>query len=193
MVGGEWFWGCDIQPSASYLTTGQSLIQILLVHYCTPITHTVEVSSIFIALNCVHFKTQSVWLDWHCSTCLMEYLLVLMRTAVFFILQKKSLLHSPWVSGVRAQDTTTKSLSDTSVSKGTATERRAGRNNQINISYDSHPLGPSCFPKPIHPCSPYSPSTSAAFDLAVLPEYRSFFTPNGFSLLAMAIPEGKQH
>lgn len=46
-----------------------------------------------------------------------------MKTAVFFILLKKSLLHSPWVSGVREQETIMKSLSDTSVSRGTVPDR----------------------------------------------------------------------
>ena len=54
-----------------------------------------------------------------------------MKTAVLFILLKKTLSHSPWVSGVREQDSTTKSLSDTSVSRGTVhptpeTEERTG-------------------------------------------------------------------
>lgn len=44
---------------------------------------------------------------------------MLMKTAVLFILLKKALLHSCWVSGVREQDTMTKSLSDSSVSRGT--------------------------------------------------------------------------
>lgn len=48
------------------------------------------------------------------------HLLEFMNTAVFFILLKKALSHSPWVSAVREQETTMKSLSDTSVSRGTA-------------------------------------------------------------------------
>lgn len=52
------------------------------------------------------------------------YLLEFMRTAVFFILLKKALSHSPWVSGVREQEMTIKSLSDTSVSRGTVQRGR---------------------------------------------------------------------
>lgn len=48
-----------------------------------------------------------------------DYLLVLMNTAVFFILLKKSLLHIPWVAGVKAQVTTTKSDSSASLVSGT--------------------------------------------------------------------------
>lgn len=51
------------------------------------------------------------------------YLLELTKTAVFFILLKKALSHSPRVSGVREQETTMKSLSDASVSRGTAQQR----------------------------------------------------------------------
>lgn len=47
------------------------------------------------------------------------YLLEFTKTAVFFILLKKALSHSPWVSGIREQEMTMKSLSDTSVSRGT--------------------------------------------------------------------------
>lgn len=46
-----------------------------------------------------------------------------MKTAVFFILLKKVLSHSPWVSGVSEQETTMKSLSDASVSRGTVSHR----------------------------------------------------------------------
>lgn len=46
-------------------------------------------------------------------------LLVLMNTEVFFILLKKSLLHIPWVSGVKAHVTTTKSDSWASFVRGT--------------------------------------------------------------------------
>lgn len=53
-----------------------------------------------------------------------KYLLVLMKTAVGFILLKKLLSHMPWVSGVREQETTMKSLSDTSVSRGTDQQKR---------------------------------------------------------------------
>lgn len=59
----------------------------------------------------------------HCAA-LEVYLLELTKTAVFFILLKKALSHSPWVSGVREQETTMKSLSDTRVSRGTVEERR---------------------------------------------------------------------
>ncbi len=52
------------------------------------------------------------------------YLLELTKTAVFFIFLKKALSHSPWVSGVREQETTMKSLSETSVSRGTVQQRR---------------------------------------------------------------------
>lgn len=48
-----------------------------------------------------------------------HYLLVLMNTEVFFILLKKSLLHIPWVSGVNAHVTTTKSDSSASLVSGT--------------------------------------------------------------------------
>lgn len=60
-------------------------------------------------------------MHWHSHICvaLGVYLLELTKTAVFFILLKKALSHSPWVSGVREQETTMKSLSDTSVSRGT--------------------------------------------------------------------------
>lgn len=51
-------------------------------------------------------------------------LLVFTKTAVFFILPKKALSHSPWVSGVREQDMTMKSLSDTRVSIGTGERKR---------------------------------------------------------------------
>lgn len=47
-----------------------------------------------------------------------------MKTAVGFILLKKLLSHMPWVSGVREQETTMKSLSDTSVSRGTDQQKR---------------------------------------------------------------------
>lgn len=57
------------------------------------------------------------------------YLLVLMKTAVGFILLKKLLSHMPWVSGVREQETTMKSLSDTSVSRGTDQQKRRHRTN----------------------------------------------------------------
>lgn len=50
-----------------------------------------------------------------------------MKTAVFFILLKKALSHNPWVSGVREQETTMKSLSDTSVSSGTDGQRKNRR------------------------------------------------------------------
>lgn len=48
-----------------------------------------------------------------------DYLLVLMNTEVFFILLKKSLLHIPWVAGVKAHVTTTKSDSSASLVSGT--------------------------------------------------------------------------
>lgn len=51
------------------------------------------------------------------------YLLELTKTPVFFILLKKALSHMPWVSGVREQETTMKSLSDTRVSRGTVQRR----------------------------------------------------------------------
>lgn len=71
--------------------------------------------------------------------CLDVYLLELMKTAVFFILLKKALSHRPWVSGVREQETTMKSLSDTRVSRGTVQERGEERRrnmrgrDQLNI------------------------------------------------------------
>lgn len=48
-----------------------------------------------------------------------NYLLVLTNTEVFFILPKKSLLHIPWVAGVKAHVTTTKSDSSASLMSGT--------------------------------------------------------------------------
>lgn len=63
------------------------------------------------------------------------YLLELTKTAVFFILLKKALSHIPFVSGVRAQDTTMKSLSDTSVSRETVQQRgEERRRKRGNIS-----------------------------------------------------------
>lgn len=50
------------------------------------------------------------------------YLLVLIKIDVFFILLKKVLSQRPWVSGVKEQDTTTKSLSLNRVSNGTEKE-----------------------------------------------------------------------
>lgn len=49
------------------------------------------------------------------------------KTAVFFILLKKVLSHSPWVSGVSKQDMTIKSLSDTRVSMGTGGREGEGK------------------------------------------------------------------
>lgn len=95
--------------------------------------------------------------------CLLEFT----KTAVFFILLKKALSHSPRVSGVREQDTTIKSLSDTRVSMGTGGRGgRGGRNIgetnawmknvQLNFSDQSFPPRfPSIF-------SPNSPFTSEA-------------------------------
>lgn len=40
---------------------------------------------------------------------------------------------------------------------------------------------------------PNSPLTSAAWGFAVLPEYKSLFTPKGISLFAMAIPESNNN
>lgn len=60
------------------------------------------------------------------------HLLVLMNTEVFFILLKKSLLHIPWVSGVKAHVTTTKSDSWASFVRGT------GRRNTGHSSAHGH-------------------------------------------------------
>lgn len=60
------------------------------------------------------------------------HLLVLMNTEVFFILLKKFLLHIPWVSGVKAHVTMTKSDSWASFVTGT------GRRNTDHSSAHSH-------------------------------------------------------
>lgn len=127
------------------------------------------------------------------------YLLELTRTAVFFILLKKALSHSPWVSGVREQDTTMKSLSDTSVSSGTVQQRgeeeeqkgkRGNGSSHLQVYFPSaksvillFPLLLSCpsyrtmiLTFPLQLCTflscflPNSPFTLAAWALAVLPE-----------------------
>lgn len=60
-----------------------------------------------------------------------RYLLVLMKTAVFFILLKKALSHIPRVSGVSEHEMTMKSLSVKSVSRGTVTNKQKDKSSDL--------------------------------------------------------------
>lgn len=62
---------------------------------------------------------------------------MLTNTAVFFILLKKALSHSPWVSGVSEQDMTTKSLSDTRTSSGTDRQEGEEEEEEIKENYEN--------------------------------------------------------
>lgn len=55
---------------------------------------------------------------------------------MFFILLKKALSHSPWVSGVSEQDMTTKSLSDTRTSSGTG-RQEGEEEEEIKENYEN--------------------------------------------------------
>lgn len=83
------------------------------------------------ALLCPY--SQSVPKLLHCA-----HLLELMKTAVFFILLKKSLLHRPCVSGVKEHETTTKSLSHSSVSNGTEGRRQRDTGERQETEIISH-------------------------------------------------------
>lgn len=98
---------CYIKSSRSDLSRGQSLVEIFLVHHGSP--EQCRLHSVF-----THIK--SVMPNWSKVS---QDLLEFTKTAVFFILLKNSLLHIPCVSGVREQEITMKSLSATSVSRGT--------------------------------------------------------------------------
>lgn len=87
-----------------------------------------------------------------------QYLLVLTNTEVFFILPKNSLLHMPWVAGVRAQVTTTKSDSSASLVSGTE-----GRNGDIPLqpAPSTTPAAvPPVLPGPLSPWGQPSPPSA---------------------------------